>query len=76
MSWFSETSDRYLQYFTEVEEENAGEDTVACMPANSFQLCPTLGDPVDYRPPDSSVHGILQAGILEWVAVPSSRGSS
>ena len=76
MSWFSETSDRYLQYFTEVEEENVGEDTVACMPANSSQLCPTLGDPVDYRPPDSSVHGILQAGILEWVAVPSSRGSS
>ena len=76
MSWFSETSDRYLWYFTEDEEENVGEDTVACMHANSFQLCPTLGDPVDYRPPDSSVHGILQAGILEWVAVPSSRGSS
>ena len=32
------------------------------------QLCPTLCDPVDYSPPGSSVHGILQARILEWVA--------
>ena len=35
-----------------------------------------LGDPTDCSPPGSSVWGILQAGILEWVAVPSSRGSS
>ena len=35
------------------------------------QLCPTLHDPVDY-----TVHGILQARILEWVAYPFSRGSS
>ena len=35
------------------------------------QSCPTLWDPVDY-----TVHGILQATILEWVAVPVSRGSS
>ena len=39
--------------------------------ADSFQLCPTLCDPMDYSPPDSSVHGILQARILEWVAVSS-----
>ena len=32
--------------------------------------------PMNYSPPDSSVHGILQARILEWVAVPFSRGSS
>ena len=32
------------------------------------QLCPTLCDPMDYSPPDSLVHGILQARILEWVA--------
>ena len=30
------------------------------------QLCPTLSDPMDYSPPGSSVHGILQARILEW----------
>ena len=33
-------------------------------------------DPMDCSPPGSSVHGILQARILEWVAMPSSRGSS
>ena len=40
------------------------------------QSCQTLYDPVDCSPPGSSVHGILQARILEWVAVPFSRGSS
>ena len=40
------------------------------------QLCPTLCDPMDCSPPGSSVHGILQSRILEWVAMPSSRGSS
>ena len=39
------------------------------------QSCPTLCDPMDCSLPGSSVHGILQAGILEWVAVPFSRGS-
>ena len=38
--------------------------------------CQTLCDPVDCSPPGSSVHGILQARILEWVAMPASRGSS
>ena len=36
------------------------------------QLCPTLCDPVDCSLPGSSVHGILQARILEWVAIPFS----
>jgi len=40
------------------------------------QLCLTLCDPVDCSPPGSSVPGILQARILEWVAIPFSRGSS
>ena len=47
-----------------------------CMAAKSLQSCPTLCDPMDCSPPGSSVHGILQARILEWVAMPSSRGSS
>ena len=42
----------------------------------SLQLCPTLFDPMDCSPPGSSVHGILQAGILERVAMPFSRGYS
>ena len=40
------------------------------------QLCPTLCSPVDYSPPGSFVPGILQERILEWVAIPFSRGSS
>ena len=40
------------------------------------QSCPTLCDPTDCRPPASSVCGILQARIQEWVAMPCSRGSS
>ena len=40
------------------------------------QSCLTLCDPMDYSPPCSSVHGILQARILEWVAMPFSKGSS
>src|SRR5574340_167266 len=44
--------------------------------AKSLQSCLTLCDPVDSSPPGSSVHGILQARILEWVAISFSRGSS
>ena len=40
------------------------------------QLCLTLCDPMDCSQPGSSVHGIFQARILEWVAISSSRGSS
>ena len=46
------------------------------MHAKSLQSHLTLCDPVDCSPPGSSVHGIFQARILEWVAVPSSRGCS
>ena len=38
--------------------------------------CLTLCDPMDCSLPGSSVHGILQARMLEWVAIPFSRGSS
>ena len=44
--------------------------------AQSLQSHPTLRNPMDRNPPGSSVHGILQARILEWVAMISSRGSS
>ena len=47
-----------------------------CVHAELLQSCPTLCDPVDRSPPGSSGHSILQAGILEWVAMPSCRGSS
>ena len=41
--------------------------------AKSLQSCLTLCSPMDYCPPSSSVHGILQARILEWVAIFLSR---
>ena len=47
----------------------------ACMCAQSLQSCSTLCDPMECSPPVSSAHGILQARILEWVTMPSSRGS-
>ena len=37
------------------------------------QSCPTLHDPMDCSPSGSSAHGILQARILEWIAIPFSR---
>ena len=41
-----------------------------------IQSCLTLCDSKDYSPPGSSVHGLLHTGILEWVAIPFSRGFS
>ena len=49
----------------------------ACVCAKLLQLYPCgLCDHVDCSPSDSSIHGILQARMLEWVAIPFSRGSS
>ena len=47
-----------------------------CVCAKLLQSCPTLCDPMDCSLPGSPVHGILQARILEWVAMSSSSGSS
>ena len=49
---------------------------LACVHAKSLQSCPIFCDPMDWSLPDSTVHGILQARLLEWIAMPSSRGSS
>ena len=48
---------------------------MCCMCVKSLQSCLPLSDPMYCSPPSSSVHGILQARILEWVVMPSSRGS-
>ena len=48
----------------------------AAAAAKLLQLCPTLCDPIDGSPPGSPVPGILQARILEWVAISFFRGSS
>ena len=47
-----------------------------CLHCVCARSCPTLCNPMDCSPPGSSVHGISQAGILEWVAISFSRGSS
>ena len=47
--------------------------SVTCVRAKSLQLCPTLCSPMNCSPPGSSVHGILQARTLEWVAISFSN---
>ena len=49
---------------------------VSAAAAKSRQLCQTLCDPIDGSPPGSVVPGILQARLLEWVAISFTRGSS
>ena len=56
----------------EGESENQGWAQM-CVSCSSS---PTLCDPIDCSPPGSSVHGILQARILEWIAITFSKGSS
>ena len=53
-------------------EEPGGLQSSSVQSLSHVRLC----DPVDRSPPDSSVHGILQARILKWVAISFSRGSS
>ena len=53
-----------------------GKHTQPCMFELSLQSCPTFREPVDCSPPGSSVHGTLQARILEWAAISFSRGFS
>ena len=47
--------------------------TSAAAATKSLQSCPTLCDPIDGSPPGSSIPGILQARILEWVAISFSK---
>ena len=84
MSWI--TTLLYITFFKNMRTDKKHSNPVGLllvsdtikigMPAKLLQLCPTLCNPMDCSLLDSSVHGILQARILEWVAVPFSRGSS
>ena len=47
-------------------QPRATQDAAAAAAAESLQSCLTLSDPMDVSPPGSSVHGILQARVLEW----------
>ena len=71
-----ENNQKYRKIFTHrdvitvllfIYNNNESESKVA-------QSCPTLCNPVDYSLPGSSIHGILQAGILEWVAISLLQG--
>ena len=55
--------------------QRVGQERLNWTELKSLKSCPTLCDPMNRSPQGSSVHGILQARILEWVAVSSSRGS-
>ena len=59
-----------INLFCEVKGTNTH---YAYVHAHSLQLCPTLCKPMDCSPPGSSVHRILQARTLEWIAMPASR---
>ena len=70
---------RYKYYGKVKNKKRTGvpRERSVCVHVQSLQSCPILCNPTDLcSPPGSSVHGILQARILEWAAVPSSRASS
>ena len=55
------------------KEKSESESLSAASAAKSLQLCPTLCDPIDGSPPGCAIPGILQARILEWVAMSFSN---
>ena len=55
---------------------HAASNVLCVLRAQMLQSCLTVCNPVACSLPDSSVYGVFQARILEWVAMPSSRGSS
>ena len=83
MSAFSKVGDnrgrgQSSMWFQEVDASEGGKwDICVCVcVCVCAQLCLTLCDPMDCSPQVSSVHGILQARMLEWIAFSFSRGSS
>ena len=65
-----------IQVYARTSNAEEAEVEQFCEDLQDAQSCPTLCGPMDCSPPGSSVHGILQARILEWVAISFSRGSS
>ena len=79
---FSSLSPPLTWYITKVLNEEFGNKFwmqfgywLWCMHAKSLQSCPTLCNPMDWSPPGSSDHGILQARILKWVCYALLQGS-
>ena len=66
---------REMEAFVDLRARIAS-NVLCVLRAQMLQSCLTVCNPMDYSLPDSSVYGVFQARILEWVAMPSSRGSS
>ena len=69
----SHTSRSHLTFFSLHQKKEVGNDFQAAAAAKLLQLCLTLCNPIDSSLPGSSVPGILQARILEWVAISFSN---
>ena len=67
---------RWMNLEPITQSEVSHKDKAAAAAAKSLQSCPTLCDPMDCNLLGFSVHGILQARILEWIAISFSKGSS
>ena len=76
ISWLQSPSAVILAILQDKKKKSLWLSSITQEKVKFAQSCPTLCDPMDCSPPGSSVHGILQARILEWVAFPFSRGSS
>ena len=68
-----ETQVRSLGWEDLLEKVRATHSSIPAAAAESLQSCPTLCDPIDGSPPGSSVPGILQVRVLEWVAIAFSN---
>ena len=75
-TWTKAAFTKKIQRIKRVTQSSFSESRSGILVSKVTQSCPTLYDPVDCSPPGSSIHGILQPRILEWVAISFSRGSS
>ena len=69
----NKTSKSFMKQKKILEYASQFQDSTVAAAAKLFQSCPTLCDPIDGSPPGSTVPGILQARILEWVAISFSN---
>ena len=72
-TWFITKYIKWYKVYYILKCERASTETKV---SEVTQLCPTLCDPIDCSLPGSSIHGIFQARVPEWVAISFSRGSS